>query len=595
MGDKIYKKWVEIYSRISLRYVIWGAFTITSIISAIMIGVSFYNRFSIQLQETVEEQNRALIKQVDNTITSNLRTMMKISDTLYFSVFKDADRDMEETTSAIRLLYDTNKESVENIALFSQNGELIVASPAVAQKENVNVTEEEWFKRAVSKPENVHFSNPHVQKLFVHSDYAHPRVVSLSRVVQMDLGQDVVECVLLIDIKFEWLKQNFDRDSVVDKGYLYLVDHNGEIIYHPEQQLIADGLVQENNKVASGYLDGTHNERFLKKKRIVTTKTVGYTGWKIVGVIPQQEISLANAKSIIFLIAVGGMFMLILGIVNAFVSKKVTKPIDGLEKCVREIEGGNLDAEMTVQGCYEIRHLGHAISNMRVHIKQLMEDIVKEHEIQRKNELNTLQSQINPHFLYNTLDIVVWMVENEKPSDAVKALTALARFFRIGLSKGKTIISVQDEIEHVKNYLTIQKMRYKNKFEYHIEVEEEVRQLSSLKLILQPIVENAISYGMEFKDGDGEIFIRAYLKQNEVVMEVEDNGPGILPDRMEAIRRGDVLPSKKGSGIGVKNVNERIQLSFGKQYGISLETEPDEGTKVTIRQPAVPYEENLIK
>ena len=177
-----------------------------------------------------------------------------------------------------------------------------------------------------------------------------------------------------------------------------------------------------------------------------------------------------------------------------------------------------------------------------------------EHESKRKSEFDTLQSQINPHFLYNTLDIIVWMIENEKQSEAVKAVTALARFFRISLSKGKSIIPVRDELEHVKNYLMIQHMRYKNKFSYSIEAEEEVLGLASLKLILQPMV--------------------------EVERLFTDTGH---------------VPSRRGSGIGVKNVNERIHLYFGKNYGLSIESEPDEGTTVRIHLPAIAYEEAVGK
>lgn len=219
-----------------------------------------------------------------------------------------------------------------------------------------------------------------------------------------------------------------------------------------------------------------------------------------------------------------------------------------------------------------------------------------EHESKRKSEFDTLQSQINPHFLYNTLDIIVWMIENEKQSEAVKAVTALARFFRISLSKGKSIIPVRDELEHVRNYLMIQHMRYKNKFSYSIEAEEEVLGLASLKLILQPMVENAIYHGMEFMDGDGEIKIRAWKEEENLYLSVEDNGLGMTEEQVERLftDTGHV-PSRRGSGIGVKNVNERIHLYFGKNYGLSIESEPDEGTTVRIHLPAIAYEEAVGK
>ena len=246
----------------------------------------------------------------------------------------------------------------------------------------------------------------------------------------------------------------------------------------------------------------------------------------------------------------------------------------------------------------EIQHLGRSIGDMAARIQKLMADIVAEHESKRKSEFDTLQSQINPHFLYNTLDIIVWMIENEQKAEAVKIVTALARFFRISLSKGKSIITVRDELEHVRNYLMIQQMRFKNKFEYKIDADPESLDLASLKLMLQPLVENAIYHGMEFMDGDGEILIQTRLEEGELWFTIQDNGLGMPQEQAESLlSHGAPVHSStgRGSGIGVKNVNERIRLYFGKEYGLSIFSEPDEGTTIHIHLPAVPYEEILKK
>ena len=323
---------------------------------------------------------------------------------------------------------------------------------------------------------------------------------------------------------------------------------------------------------------------------MTAVKTIGYTGWKLVSVTEGWYTTLISPKSVLSLVAVALLFIIGLGMINGFISDRVTDPISRLEIALKEIEGGNFDAVIREKGCYELRHLSRSVKQMAVELHRLMEQAEREHEIQRKNELNTLQSQINPHFLYNPLDIVIWMVQNEKKEDAVQALTALARFFRIGLSGGRTIISVGEELEHVKSYLTIQMMRHKNKFQYHFEIQEEVENLATLKLILQPLVENAIAYGVQYQDGDGEIWIRAYQEEGSLILQVEDNGLGIPPDRLEDLRRGKISPSGKGSGIGVRNVNERIALYFGEDYGLAIDTELDEGTVVTLTQPAVEYE-----
>ena len=216
-----------------------------------------------------------------------------------------------------------------------------------------------------------------------------------------------------------------------------MISGNGEILYHPQMQLLDSGWVQENNGQAAGYSDGNHEEIFAGKKRMATVKTIGYTGWKVVGGdagkcrVAQHD---QNPAFIVFVIA---LILCILALINSYISSRITNPIRELEKSVGVLEAGNLSAPVYIGGSYEIRHLGKSISDMAGQIRLLMQDIVREHEAKRKQEFDTLQSQINPHFLYNTLDIIVWMIENEQKTEAVKVVTALARFFRISLSRGK--------------------------------------------------------------------------------------------------------------------------------------------------------------
>ena len=390
---------------------------------------------------------------------------------------------------------------------------------------------------------------------------------------------------------YESLRYMLDNISLGERGYLYLLGSDGGLIYHPKMQLIDAGLAEENIGTARGYRDGDYQEVYRGEKRDIIVKTVGYTGWKIIGVIPEQGLSLDNLKVKLFMVFMAAFFLFLLAVINAYISARITAPIQELEKSVNALEAGELDAEVYMGGSYEIRHLGRSISDMAKRIQTLMDDIVMEHESKRKSEFDTLQSQINPHFLYNTLDIIVWMIENEQKQEAVKVVTALARFFRISLSKGKSI-PVRDELEHVRNYLMIQQKRFKNKFTYQIEAGPEVFPMASLKLMLQPLVENAIYHGMEFMDGDGEILIRVWQEGEKLIFIIRDNGLGMTKEKAEGLLTGETHSvSGKGSGIGVKNVNERIRLYFGEGYGLSIFSEPDEGTTVQISLPAVSCQE----
>lgn len=582
----------ERFSRVSIRSIIYLYFTISALTALVLMGISFYGRLVSQMTSVIQEENQTMLAQVNHSVDSYLRTIMKLSDSLYYDVIKNADLSDESIHSELNLLYDSSRDYVSNIALFSKDGELVDTVPAARIKTDLDVTKEEWFSDTLERTENLHFTTPHVQYIFDNDENQYTWVITLTRAVELTRGVSTEQGILLIDITYGSLKQLLDSITMGNHGYLYMISSGGQLIYHPQMQLIDAGQLEENIQAAVGYRDGNYRESYQGRIRDVTVKSVGYTGWKLVGVTPEQDSYLNTLKTKLFMVFLVGLFLLILMIINASISSRITVPIRELEKSVNALETGNLDAEVYQGGSYEIRHLGRSIGDMAKQIKVLMQDIVAEHESKRKSEFDTLQSQINPHFLYNTLDIIVWMIENEQKSEAVKVVTALARFFRISLSKGKSIITVRDELEHVRNYLMIQQMRFKNKFTYTIDAAPEVLGLASLKLMLQPLVENAIYHGMEFKDGDGIIAVTAVQKEDGLWFTIQDNGLGMTEEQVESLLTEHAhVSSKRGSGIGVKNVNERIRLYFGNEYGLSIESEPDEGTTIRIHLPALDYRE----
>ena len=582
-----------VYNR-SIRNSIFIYFTITSLVAVLLIVISIYSRLSSQLYDTVKQENVNLVNRVDSSMEVYLRNIMKLSDTIYYGIIKNANLSEDSIGEKLTLLYNNNKEQVSNIALISKEGEPISVVPAARFRKNFKAEDEEWFVNALNKTENIHFTLPHVQKMFEKGDNSYKWVISMSRAVEITVGGSTEQAVLLIEMAYQGLEEVLDEVTLGNGGYIYLMDSNGDIIWHPKFELIASGRVKENNLVAAGYDDGSREEIFNGTRQTVVTKTVGYTGWKLVGVIKGTGISLNMLKTRLFIVFVILLIIFIVILINSYISFRVTNPIRELEKSVKELEEGNLDADIYMGGSYEVQHLGKSVQDMKFRIKGLMQDIVSEHEEKRKSEFDSLQAQINPHFLYNTLDIIVWQIENEKQSEAVHTVTALARFFRLSLGKGKNIVTVKDEIDHVKNYLMIQHMRFKNKFDYEFDIAEDVLELPSLKLMLQPLVENAIYHGMEFMDGDGMIMVKAWRKEDELYLSVADNGLGMTEDKVEMILTGESTSGNgRGSGIGVKNVNERIKLYFGEAYGLTIDSEPDEGTTVIIHLPAKDEKESL--
>lgn len=586
----------DFWKKTSIRYTIFLYFTVSALVALLLSGVALYVQMSHQLTAAVQEENQAVLGQVNRSVNSYLRTIMKLSDSLYYGVIKNADLSTESINSQITLLYDNNKDNIANIALLSKNGELLESVPAARLKTGVDVTKEEWFSNTLERTDNLHFTTPHVQYIFDNNENQYRWVITLTRAVEITHGTSTDQGILLIDIRYNSLQQILENITLGNQGYLYMVSSSGRLIYHPKMQLIETGQMTENISAAVSYRDGSYREEYNREMREVSVKSVGYTGWKLLSVTPEKGLPLNNLKMRLFVVFVVASFLFALALINAFISSRITNPIQELEKSVNAIEAGELDTKVYAGGSYEIQHLGRSIGDMAKRIQALMQDIVAEHESKRKSEFDTLQSQINPHFLYNTLDIIVWMIENEQKQEAVKVVTALARFFRISLSKGKSIIPVRDELEHVRNYLMIQQRRFKNKFVYVIDAKEEVMNLASLKLMLQPLVENAIYHGMEFMDGDGEIEIKVYQDQGELWFRISDNGLGMTEDQVEnLLSEKPHVSSRRGSGIGVKNVNERIKLYFGECYGLAIQSEPDEGTVILIHLPAQVYRENMEK
>ncbi|OOM75163.1 sensor histidine kinase YehU [Clostridium puniceum] len=573
----------------SIQHIISVSFTVISVIGMVIVGGALYFRFINSTEFMVSENNRAMLEQVNLNLDNYLRNMMKVSDTTYYSVIKKKDLATENINKEMDLLYETNKDSLISICVFSELGEVISASPVGQLKSSVNPRDSEWFTKALIRKENLHFSTPHVQNLFVDPSYKYKWVVSLSRAVELTNNKKITSGVLLVDINFSGIEQICKSVNVGKSGYVYLVDREGEVIYHPRQQLIYSNLIEENNKEQATYEDGNHMETFQDEKRLVTVKTVGYTGWKIVGITPMSDITSDYQQISLFAVFIMFFAVFILVFLNMFVSSRIANPIKSLEKSVKKLENGVKDVDISISGSYEIQHLGKAIRSMVTQMHTLMDNIMIEQESKRKSELDALQAQINPHFLYNTLDSIIWMIENENYDGAIIMVTALARLFRISLSKGKNIITVRDEIEHARNYLTIQNIRYKNKFTYDIEVDQKTLNFASIKLIIQPLIENAIYHGMEFMGGDGEILVKTYIKEEDLYIDVVDNGLGMLQEVADTLLTNEAKIEKKSSGIGLKNVHERIQLYFGKAYGLKIYSEPDEGTTISIHMPCVDF------
>lgn len=587
----------EEYKKRSLQWTISLSFTLISILATALMAIAFYTHSTNTIRSNTVEMNKQIVDQVSLNLNSYLRKMMGISDTMCYSVIKNTDLTYEKINKEMNLLYEANKDNLTSIVCASEDGAIIAASPVSTRKPGVDLKKEKWFLDAFDEIENIHFSTPHVQNIFDNSNYRYFWVVSLSRVVELTNMGNVRNGILLVDMNYSAIEQMFEKINNGGVGFVYLCDGDGEIIYHPMQKAIYAGLVKENNIAHAAHADGVFSEKFDGQERDVLVRTVGYTGWKIISVTPVSELApdLGQIRNYLIMVFIMSFIIIIFG--NYIISYVVTDPIRKLEDSIAYLEEGvtNQDImneeDIFIGGSHEIRHLGRTIKSMVHQMRKLTDDMVKEQKAKRKSELDALQSQINPHFLYNTLDSVVWMIEGERYKEAISMVTALAQLFRISLSKGNNIITIHDEIIHAKNYLSIQQVRYKNKFTADIDIDPAIENCATIKLIVQPLLENAIYYGVEHMDGEGEIHLKGYEKDGDIYISVSDNGMGIPKEVLDTLLTDKARSRGKGSGIGLWNVNQRIQIYFKGDYGLMIESELDEGTTVTIHLPKVQIDE----
>lgn len=579
------------FAKFNIQSIILSVLMTLSLVTVTVMGFLLYHRFKLASDKSAVENTEMTVESTIDRLNSSLLDLRQISDAANYNIVQEYDISSQEFTRQFSMLYETNVDKIQSLALYGYDGMLIESEPVATVKDNVKVADQKWYQDARSEIENIHFSTPHVQNLFDDGTFRYHRVVSLSRSVDINDGSTSGSGVLLVDMKYSVLEDMLERINETSSGiYYYLCSREGEIIYHPRWTEINRGLFKEkNNKVAS-YEDGIYEMKTDGQKENIVVGSVAYTGWKLIGVVPESVQETSINKFRYYIITTTLILVMMLLQVNRFISRKISRPIRELDESVKAYEAGAMP-DIYIGGSAEIRHLGYSVQKSYEQIEALMKEIIQQQTERRKSELDALQSQINPHFLYNTLESITWMIEAQRNKEAVVMISELAKLLRVSLSRGKTIISIGDELQHSRSYMNIQRVRYKERFKVEFLIDEEIKNYCIVKLVIQPLLENAIYYGVGNmdEDDDGQILIRGEKKGEDIYISIEDNGMGMPEDIRGNILTDNSKVPKHGSGVGVINVHSRISLMFGPEYGLEVYSELDEGTKVVIHIPAIPY------
>lgn len=421
-------------------------------------------------------------------------------------------------------------------------------------------------------------SQPHVNTLYQNK---YPWVVTIAKKEYSNLFSQQV--FVAIDFKFSSIAKYIDKVSIGQRGYCYIVNSKGQIIYHPQQQILFSGLKEENTFEISELSDGIHR----KKDNIYNISSLDSCNWKIVGVSFNDEITQAVKSQVIVGLIFALFFSAFMSAVIYFLlSRTVTRPVRRLVASMQKFEkqAETFEYKADMSNVAEFQTLSTSFEHMVLMIQSLVEKVHNEEIVLRKTELKALQAQINPHFLYNTLDSIQWMCEQDNSKDAVKMVGALAKLFRISISHGNEFITISDELKHAESYLIIQSYRYKNQFTYSFDVDKSVLDCMCNKITIQPFIENAIYHGLDRMVDEGEIKIIVERRGKDIAIIVKDNGLGMTEEQCKAVLQKGRSDSK---GIGVKNVDDRLKIYFGEEYGITIDSELDVGTTVTIKIPKI--------
>ncbi len=472
------------------------------------------------------------------------------------------------------------RQDISNIGVVTRDGRYIINDGTDRLNENISLEDVDWYDKALCGRESV-LTSSHVQHM-IRNNYQW--VVTLSKGIENPVTKKN-EGVFFIDLNYRLLKDLCENNSPAASSYVFIMDGEGKIIYHPKQQLLYNGLKEEKTDEVLRCGQGHFITREGNESRLYTVSVSDKTGWRVVGVTQLSEL-MKNKKEMQGTYVL--MAVLLLGaamVLSMFFATAITRPIKELRDSMKEVEKGNLDnVNVAVSSKTEIGSLENSFNLMTSQIRQLMEQNIYEQEQKRQSELKALRSQINPHFLYNTLDSIIWMAEGGKNKEVVRMTAALARLLRQSISNDNELISIEKEINYAGSYLTIQKMRYRDKLEYEIEVDEEIKHKEIINLILQPLVENAIYHGIKYRGSKGLVRITGRGEGDKIILTVSDNGIGMDETALEEIF--DRSKAREGNnGVGVYNVQTRIQLYYGTEYGLHFESRLGEGTQVTVTIP----------
>ncbi len=480
------------------------------------------------------------------------------------------------------------RSSIFGLYVLGENGSCFKSNMYSFRKPNFY--DDQWYQSTISQSEPLWYKM-HAGSFIVKT--LNETFITVC-VPYVDKASGRINGVVAADIEESAITDFVERE-INEKGYFLLLDVNNEVIYQSRNDAFSSNL--QNDVLKQIVNDDTDDSETSNAPRTILTPKVlvvyqksPTTQWKIVGVIPTDSIYHSVNNIVGLTISMIIIFGAVAIYTSLYLSKKYTTPITNMQESMKQVEDGDLQVYLEPTGEDEFANLAKSFNHMVKRIRALINIVYEKQALLRKSEYKALEAQINPHFLYNSLDSIIWLLKMKQPDDAITMLNNLVILFRIALSKGNELIYIQKEIQHIESYLIIQSMRYSKKFDYQLDVPEKLLKFKTLKLLLQPLVENAIYHGLSESKPKLSIRIEVSETDERIEFKVMDNGAGIPEETLEQLQKSminnDAATSKNESeSYGLRNVNGRIKAYFGDEFGLEINSVYQEGTTIIVSIP----------
>ena len=555
---------------------IMGIMSIT-VLALLLANMIFYFFFNSTTSEIVETSSREINKQIIMNFERYIDQVIEIANFLELYTQEFSASNDYVTLTNLYAQAATLSQDIHSIVLLDVTGVVVVNSSNQVVKSELYKAE--WFTSALTDSEIFYFSSPQIQEVYVDSK---TEVITVSKSIKYYLNGNERQGILVIDLNTQNLNSLTDKTNLGEGGHILILSDQNKIVFS-SNLLCTSSDCQSKDMVETLILGGSFVQ-VEDTQMYLNVNTLKNTRWRIATFINVEELaqSRRDMNAILSVLLFGSLIVSFLVAVR--ISRSISKPISTLERHMLAVTEGDLSTSLALKGQKEIMNLTQSFNHMVVELNRLMKNLVDEQTLKRKSEFNALQSQINPHFLYNTLDSIIWLAEEKRNDDVAEMVTALSKFFRIGISKGQTLITVKEELEHAENYLLIQKIRYNESFDYTIDAEADVLTHPIVKLILQPLIENAIYHGIDTEGNLGLITISAYCEAGQLKLQVKNNGYGMSLKALKETTQ-NMKSTHQATSVGLRNVYQRIKLLYNGKADILIESDQETYTSVTVMVP----------